>query len=978
MGEVEDEVDWSDGPLGPASPEYLEPQTYAHAESGDLPQQCVEDEDGYHQVPAGTPLPFTFHIGESGSAVPSQAQRAQRGIHLTRRQPSKEDYTNFALYQTNQKAYEAAFLKNFVAHALQPDRVAECFANSAQTCTSFVAYLKSVVHNVNGITDKIIWNAHNRIVNLLASDGKDGAPLLDVHDFDQRIFDDFRPDNLVLVTSRLNESWHCAMPEPAMVRMSTRQYPTGMNVSLFEELDEIARRFPYENMNSKNLPTSHTVRVPTRKKSAGQARMTAHILDQSKASSRNWHTFPSLTTPYRLSTPPAALPPHCMSITRPVSGDEMMDESDNEPRRQECHGRAPQDHNDPYSCRTALTGGSTCSIQDTTELEDTFEQFGAGTVKFGYSKTPSESSKDNDMAKVLSWRARLLNDHKRRLTERWGFPLQTLRQALPGIKQAVSAALSKGYRPIDREYHLKIRIIEAREAHRQISDIEKHFASQTASIKPDVCVQRDDSACRSQDKQLSETKQTKGKTSKHQIDMPRKKQKILKPNSSMKSTRKQPKDLPKQPKTPLTKSSKASNTIKSLVPHPSGSTTLEMHQQLPPQAYFVPQTTDEKPAWRCGIQHAMGYYYNAGNRTACPGCFTNIKDSKKTKWMDFYLPTSTHFFQAAPDIIYKPSKPLEKERSSKTLSHNSIAKDAYWAAIDAGAAPDEARQAGIDAVEAALRPPPPREFTPEPTPEPEPDLGPHISGSKTMEYGQDIPEGAYFKKREEGEKFAWRCDVNHALGRYYLAGDRRTCPGCSSNRNGSGKQADMDFYLPLGLVVRQEAPGLSRWKPRKPNKKRKANPGECAQPEKNKQYSHNQRCSKKYFEAINAGLEGEVALKAAIAGLEAELEAQGDDNTSDHATDTDVQFYRESESPRDSALRGNSAQKDNHCRIPCLEFSSPLVPKKRNIADLDDSAYDDSASEKSESPQGSEAANTGAEAIEIYSSEEESSGSDSE
>ncbi|KAH7078053.1 hypothetical protein BKA63DRAFT_509658 [Paraphoma chrysanthemicola] len=960
---VEDEVNWSDGPLEPASPEHLEPQTYAHVESGDVTQQCVEDEDSNYQVPAGTPLPFSMQIG----------------LHLNRRQPSKEDYTNFALYQTNQKAYEAAFLKNFVAHALQPDMVAECFANSAPTCTSIVAYLKSVVQNVNGITDKIVWNAHNRIANLLANDGKDGAPFLDVHKFEQRIFDDFGPDNPVLVASRLNESWHCAMPEPAMVRMSTRQYPTGMNVSLFEELDEIARRFPYENMNDKNLPTGRAVRGPTRKKSASQARMAAHILDQPKASSRdNWLTFPTLGAPYQSSTPPAAPPPHCASITRPIPRDVTMDDGDNELYLQECHGRAPQDRYDPYSCRTAPTSGSTCSMQETTELEGLFEQSGTNALKFGRSQVSSDSSKDNDMAKVLSWRARLLNDHKRRLTEQWGFPPQTLRRPLPGIKQAIAAALSRGYRPIDRDYHQKITIIEAREKYHQISDMKKPLATQTALLESDICTQRDDFACPSQDRQVSEPKRIKEKASKHRTGMPRKKQKILQPNSSMKSTRKQPKDSPKQPKTPLTKFTKVPNTIEALVLHPSGSTTLEMHQQLPPQAYFVPQATDEKPAWRCGIKHAMGHYYNAGNRTACPGCFVNIKSSAKTKWMDFYLPASTHFFQAAPDIIYKPSKRLDKERRSKTLSHNSIAKEAYWAAIDANATPDEARQAGVDAVEAVLRPPPPRAPTPEPTPEPEPDLGPHISGSKIMEHGQDIPEGAYSKKNGEDEEFAWRCDVNHALGRYYLAGDRRTCPGCSSNRNGLGKQADMDFYLPLGLVVRQEAPGLSHWKPRKPYKKREPFPGRRAQPEKYKQYSHNQMCSKKYFEAIDAGLEGEVALRAAITGLEAELEACGYGGTSDEATDTDVHLHRESDSPRDPATLGDSAQKYKHRRIPCIGFSSSLVSKKRKITDLDDSSCDESASEKSESPQRSEAANVEAEVIEISSSEEESSGSDSE
>jgi hypothetical protein len=48
-----------------------------------------------------------------------------------------------------------------------------------------------------------------------------------------------------------------------------------------------------------------------------------------------------------------------------------------------------------------------------------------------------------------------------------------------------------------------------------------------------------------------------------------------------------------------------------LPPHPSGSRTLEAHQQLPPDAYFQPKSPSEKPVWRCGIKHPMGYYYNA-------------------------------------------------------------------------------------------------------------------------------------------------------------------------------------------------------------------------------------------------------------------------------------------------------------------------------------------------------------------------------
>jgi hypothetical protein len=190
----------------------------------------------------------------------------------------------------------------------------------------------------------------------------------------------------------------------------------------------------------------------------------------------------------------------------------------------------------------------------------------------------------------------------------------------------------------------------------------------------------------------------------------------------------------------------------------------------------------------------------------------------------------------------------------------------------------------VEAIEAALQPPPPKELTPEP----ESDLGPHPSGSGTMEHGQDIPECAYFERRGRQEECAWRCDVNHALGRYYLAGDKRTCPGCGSNCQGVGKHADMDFYMPLGVVVRQEAPELSRWTPRSPYKLRK--PSE-KKPAKVKYLTHNQDCAKRYHKAVEAGHEHAEAMRIAIDSLEADLDAkqlaaQEDEDVVDEVTST--------------------------------------------------------------------------------------------
>ena len=78
-----------------------------------------------------------------------------------------------------------------------------------------------------------------------------------------------------------------------------------------------------------------------------------------------------------------------------------------------------------------------------------------------------------------------------------------------------------------------------------------------------------------------------------------------------------------------------------LPPHPSGSTTLESHQLLPLNAYFTPTDPSEKPAWRCAIRHALGHYYNAGDRKNCPGCFTALSDNINAK-IHGLLPTLTY------------------------------------------------------------------------------------------------------------------------------------------------------------------------------------------------------------------------------------------------------------------------------------------------------------------------------------------------
>jgi hypothetical protein len=142
-----------------------------------------------------------------------------------------------------------------------------------------------------------------------------------------------------------------------------------------------------------------------------------------------------------------------------------------------------------------------------------------------------------------------------------------------------------------------------------------------------------------------------------------------------------------------------------------------------------------------------------------------------------------------------------------------------------------------------------------------------------MEHGQDLPSCSYWEKKDRHDEPAWRCDVNHALGRYYLSGTKKTCPGCGTNKSGVGKHATMDFYLPESAVVRQEAPELVKWVPRKPYKI-KAKRDEKRQTVK----SHNQMCSKAYWVAVQQGKAHDEALMTAIDETDKELDARDEAN----------------------------------------------------------------------------------------------------
>jgi hypothetical protein len=817
-------------------------------------------------------------------------------------------------------------LKNFIAHALHPDQVDDCFPDSLDGCAAVEPYLQAIVRNVNAITEKMIWNAHCGAVNMLANDGRDGAPFLDVHQFNKAMFSDFCPDHIIAVASRVNESWHRGISEPDIVRMSTRQYPADANTSPMEEINDISRSMFNEVALTEDLPTGRPTTPVTKAKEKGRGVSGAAVWEARKTSSRgNWLAIPLPEAPRHSPTPP---PQAQTEHEKTILDVKVLPQEEVPHPSRDFRGHVSYGVDTPSErCQDSM-GGFNDVEASFTRLEELVARYGSDALDSDRTDTSASREDEDIVVEVPSWRAWLINDHKRRLTARREFPSQTSQLVLPSIKQIIAEAVARGIQPTSDDYHDKVRIIEARE--RQRSDaypvIKNYPLRGIAHAYQEITLPF---------LSISSSPHVANRTT------PRKQQHV-------KSPRKRRKTGSSTPSVIKVKTSQKCHTridtLESMVgiassvesgiseppvSHPSGSTTIDSDQVLPSDAYFETQNLNEKPAWRCGVKHAMGYYYNAGNRSGCPGCFTNVKDCSKTKHMDFYLPPSVYSFQPTDDFTWTPSKALAKSRRSNHLSHNSRAKIAYWEAIDAGATADEARQAGVVAVVAALQPRVPKKLTPEPTPEPEPDLGPHPSGSSTMEHGQDIPECAYFKKRNRQEDSAWRCDVNHALGRYYLAGDKRTCPGCGSNRQGAGKHAEMDFFMPLGVVVRQEATELSRWTPRSPYKLRRSSENK---PAKAKYLTHNQDCAKRYHEAIGAGHQHDEAMRIAIEGLEADLDAkqlgaQVEGDAVDEVTSTNSS----STSSRRKSVGTSDRENERDERRLCKTSSGSTVPRKRNF-----------------------------------------------
>ncbi|KAF2133546.1 hypothetical protein P153DRAFT_282570 [Dothidotthia symphoricarpi CBS 119687] len=962
--EDEDQVDWSDGTLDPPSPKSLDaaPDSTHH----NLVAKQDDNDNGSPTygameqffIPCGLPLTPALINHDHVQSTGSRAQRARIGVHLNRREPSKEDYANFALYQANQKAYEAAFVKNFLAHALHPDKIKECF-KALDFEEEVESYMALVAANVNYITNKMIWNAHHRAVNLLVNDGKEGAPFLDMNTFDKSVFAYFGPRSTLPAASKMNESWHRADAQPAMVWFTPKEYPISHHNSPFEDIDDVAHTLLLNESSGNSLPTGRATRLPTTKKRRSQRMSGAAIRDEQRVSSRgNWlSSFPELgVDDERHSLLPIT------STDQNIGNEvELTEFANNEPQIiSDLRDLRQSDTTQASRSSPGPTPDDTVLIDEITRLEELANLYGNDALNSDRIISFQEPGRVDQPEEVPSWLTQLIYDHKRRVIEKWGLPQQSLRGALPGIRQIVAAAIAQGYRPVADDIDERIEAIEAREQ-QQLSFLpQPQGQSVSASSAPSPSNSTNTSIRKGKRKSVEETSKRK------QIVQPSKKKRKIGTQVVP------PEEAAVQPR--------PRNIVdRSLLqPHPSGSTTLEAHQQFPPNAYFEPKVDDEKPVWRCGIKHAMGYYYNAGDRKNCAGCFTSISENPKLQMMDFYLPSRTHMFQPAPGQLWKPSKLLGKARRSTHLSHNSIAKEAYWAAISAGSDEAGARQIGVHAVEQHLRPKPRKEPTPEPSPEPEPDLGPHPSGSATMEHGQDLPACAYFTKRHRHEERAWRCDVNHALGRYYLAGDKRSCPGCGSNKAGAGRHVEMDFYMPVGVVIRQEAPGLSNWKPRKPYKLTKS---KAREREKATAPSHNQICSKKYLELVGAGMLHDEALGCAVRDTDAFLDAKQEDAQRKYEHEQE----REGENIRVVGTRGrkdsaNTAGNQMGCAGNSRSSRTgpvALVPEKYPNETTDDEK-DDEKDDVEEYGQGDDAEDVQSEAVDSSSAEESSSGSDSE
>ncbi|KAF2660506.1 hypothetical protein K491DRAFT_674730 [Lophiostoma macrostomum CBS 122681] len=916
--DIEDEVDYGDSPLeAPTPPAEL---------FLDDPITAAAEEPQYDEEPAPQPTPkhvIPEYLQDLIDGRPNKATHIQSDQSATRLKQQKltsQTLTDFALYQANQKVYEAMFLKAFTAHALHPDvfRVCNGHDDKLVMMEKINEYLQAVVENIDHITDKMIWNAHAKTVNLFVDDDRKSIPFINTDIFKKELFQSFGPDNTSPVTLKMNQSWHRVYKQSGMVQYTVEDYPlvgSAKERSPFNELREASRTVLFSNSTNTSFPKGRVFTLPTKLGTRNSRHDYARVLP---IQSRGHATVvPRIRGNARISLQTNDEVTDAKSTVMPAGKENVYTAPSSLMRVSSARPWAEETLHafDAVSSDAELlhSGGDVaCSRQDDQKVDDCVDQ-----------DEPQMEPPRTD------WRTRLLQDHKRRLEKR------RLR-----LRPAITLSTDYDYIVLRAETQgtLKPMTVETRallQAHGRMlrkhaysSNMQRRIA-ETPSKQPlepielaenvfKTTLQRHhqrSATGRSRDgikgpspsttkivrtnskRKAAAIREPPKKRSRKASNVPKKarieqndKAHIPHHSSSERSDRTRINDerIPEQAASPLPT-------------HPSGSLTLEPDQVLPPDAYFEKVEPNEKFVWRCGIKHACGYYYNAGDRKSCIGCGTNISANPKARTMDFYLPSMKWFKQPAPDITWKPSILFKASSKVARYSHNAIAKVRYWEAINDGADPAEARQRGIEAIEEHLRPKPKREPTPDPTPSPEPepvDLGPHPSGSTTMEHGQGIPECAYFDKKEKHEEFAWRCDGGHAFGRYYMAYDRNTCPGCGLGmRTTGGKRTTMDFYLPSGTVVRQEAKGIADWFPRKLYKTKKGGSGRA------QVYTHNQMVTRKYWDAVGKGEGSDQALELALIQTDAELDAKAAVAAAKRARESEPETETDSEDESDKESR---------------------------------------------------------------------------
>ncbi|KAF2115905.1 hypothetical protein BDV96DRAFT_60925 [Lophiotrema nucula] len=778
----------------------------------------------------------------------------------TAQQRSGLSMQDFVLYQANQVVSDAMVVKRFVATALDPTKLrlkATLDDHSAITST-IETYLFEVNLEVSNMMDRMIRDAHCKALEILSKDDNQPLPFFNVDLIQGADFKEFKPGCTLDATAGMRD-WYCMVSRESMVQYRRADYNIKDNLAICKKLRAAKRRCQVpDDINM--LPRGRVLPLLSPKKQKSRAALAEVPMSQPDVTSNSTAGFAS-------NTPHASV-----ALTDKPHGPQL-------------HGMEKLlDHHNELLNRAKLRSSRFNSF--------TTQEHGASLDTMTVIAQAIEDGKLNPPSKEVQSQ---MDEYM--LRRKGVVPDVTRLSAAERDGQAQADTPGDGMNEIALADALLAAIYSDEERMR------KNNAEREAFIIEEVGRRKEHSK-RQRPRQSGAKKQKLADGSAHRRDCatPSRKKKTKRPDGIEPEAKRQ--EANRGPTYRKRRRGKAT-----LGPQP-----LEPGQQLPDSAYREPQEEGEQFAWRCGIKHALGYYYLAGDRKHCLGCGTHFRAMNSYRIMDFYLPPKSWVFQNAPqDVIWTPSSPSKEPRKGAPASHNAIAKDAYWAAVRKGATKETARRIGAQAVldhfeaKRKAKIPPTPEPSPEPEPTPEPViLPPHPSGSQTMEHGQEIPDCYRWEKEREGEEFAWRCDGNHALGRYYMAGDKKTCPGCGSNRKGPSKKQTMDFYLPFGIAVRQTSDGLTHWKPRKPY-----NIKNSTQDNEDKQIcSHNQRAARYYWEMRDKGTEHVEALTRAIEMTEEFLDKEEDAWVARQAKREAKKTYKSKANVRDSDTEMEDADDD--------------------------------------------------------------------